>query len=137
MKLSDLFERVETLMRTPATDQYYVDLYFGGCLGLAQSLDERGFKPSTIGRKFLYLYTTEEGAKQAAARESCDSLLLVKNVPVHILHVDFSTDRDSRDIMHAVERIKSGESFRVKLAGELSPTNFVFMNKTQKQFWVN
>lgn len=131
MKLSDLFERVDSGWSVPKTR--YVRMYFGCCRGDAQSLEQRGFEPSVIGRKHLPLVSTVEMAKDQAGFRDCDAIVEVKDIPMNHLQIDFKVDNHPTDINEAIERVNNGEDVILKLAKQLPHNSFKYLNKLRKK----
>lgn len=130
MKIKDIFEKVDTIMRTPQTR--HVDLYFGCCVGLAQTLETSGFKPSIFNMKKMPLFSTIEAAKEFAEEKDCSSILKVKKIPANYLQVDLQGDNIPRDIWDAIDKVNSGEDIKLFLVNELPSTHFEFLNKLRR-----
>lgn len=131
MKLSDLFERVDNIMRVPKTR--HVTMYFGCCRGDAQSLEQTGFNPSVIGRKHLPLVSTVDMAKNQAGFRDCDAIVEVTEIPANYLQVDFKVHDSPKDIWEAIERVNSGDEVILKLYKQLGSRSFKYLNKLRKK----
>jgi hypothetical protein len=127
MKLEEIFERLEGNSRLASIRK--VTMYFGGCVGLAQSLDRRGFHPNPIGRKHLTVTSDIETAKQMAEKQGCGSIVKVQNIPLDRLNIELNQKNPPEDIWDAAEKIENGEKIILRLVRPLEPGKFTFINK--------
>lgn len=72
-----------------------LDLYHGTCAGNAINLTHEGYKPGMYpsggnegNPKYLYLSSGKEDALWFAEEKGCNSVLLVKNIPISFLEPD-------------------------------------------------
>lgn len=132
MKIEDLFEH--TVMPPTTNPTIYVTLYFGGCKGLAQTLETKGFWINTISKnKFLSLFSTPELAAQHAAKFDCDAVVKASNVPIDSLVIDFRGEYSPENMDDAIQKINDGLPVKLMLNKNLSSNNFKYINKLTRR----
>jgi len=72
-----------------------IDLYHGTCMDSAKLMVKNGWRPNQVlpggnqGQpRYLYVTTFSENAEWFANERGCDTVLLLKKVPVSVLAVD-------------------------------------------------
>ncbi len=90
-----------------------IDLYHGTCEWYAEMLLKDGFIPDRVEQGanggnpcYLYLTSDKEDARWFANENGCNSILLVKNIPITELEIDPEDEDQGAEVGELIQSIK-------------------------------